>query len=55
MALRTINVYDVEGISEELFEKCIPLVFSEPQVDTASRELPLEGVVLGTPEVMKES
>ena len=49
MALRTINVYDVEGISEELFEKCIPLVFSEPQVDTASRELPLEGVVLGTP------
>ena len=46
-ALRIINVYDVEGISEELFESCIPTVFSEPQSDTASRELPVEGVALG--------
>ena len=35
--LRIINVYDVEGISEELFDHCVPTVFSEPQVDVASR------------------
>ena len=46
-ALRIINVYDVEGISEDLFERCIPTVFSEPQSDTASRELPVAGVALG--------
>ena len=28
-----LNRYDVEGISEELFESCIPTVFSEPQSD----------------------
>ena len=46
-ALRIINVYDVEGISEDLFERCIPTVFSEPQSDAASRELPVAGVTLG--------
>ena len=38
--LRTIHRYDVEGIDEELFEQCIPIVFSEPQVDMAHRRLP---------------
>ena len=38
--LRLINRYDVEGISDELFEQCIPTVFSEPQSDVASRDLP---------------
>ncbi|KXB35081.1 phosphoribosylformylglycinamidine synthase [Atopobium deltae] len=38
--LRIINRYDVEGISQELFERCIPLVFSEPQVDVATTALP---------------
>ena len=42
--LRLINCYDVEGIDEELFERCIPTVFSEPQVDDASREFPVTGV-----------
>ena len=42
--LRLINCYDVEGIDEELFERCIPTVFSEPQVDDASREFPVAGV-----------
>ena len=37
--LRIINRYDVEGISEELFEQCVDTVFSEPQVDVAFREL----------------
>lgn len=36
-----INRYDVEGISEELFESCIPTVFSEPQSDIATRTMPM--------------
>ncbi|MBQ9041759.1 MAG: phosphoribosylformylglycinamidine synthase subunit PurQ [Eggerthellaceae bacterium] len=38
--LRLINRYDVEGISDELFEQCVPTVFSEPQTDDVYRELP---------------
>ena len=34
------NRYDVEGISQELFEQCVPTVFSEPQSDDTFRELP---------------
>lgn len=30
-SLRTIRRYDVEGIDDELFEQCVPTVFSEPQ------------------------
>ena len=40
--LRIVNRYDVEGIDAELFERCVPIVFSEPQVDVTSRELPVE-------------
>lgn len=45
--LRIINMYDVEGITDELFNQCVPTVFSEPQVDNASFELPVEGVLMG--------
>ena len=38
--LRLINRYDVEGISDQLFEACVPTVFSEPQSDNASTEMP---------------
>ncbi|MGN0980216.1 MAG: phosphoribosylformylglycinamidine synthase, partial [Candidatus Avoscillospira sp.] len=38
--LRVLNRYDVEGIRPELFEQCVPLVFSEPQLDTVTREQP---------------
>ena len=38
--LRLINRYDVEGISRELFERCVPTVFSEPQSDDASEAMP---------------
>ncbi len=38
--LHLINRYDVEGISGELFEQCVPTVFSEPQTDDVYRELP---------------
>ncbi|MCF0105056.1 MAG: phosphoribosylformylglycinamidine synthase, partial [Eggerthellaceae bacterium] len=37
--LRIINRYDVDGIDAKLFKKCIPLVFSEPQVDKVSKEI----------------
>ena len=39
-AVRLFNRYDVEGIDEELFRACVPTVFSEPQSDTATDELP---------------
>ncbi len=38
--LRLVNRYDVEGISDELFEQCVPTVFSEPQSDVATLEMP---------------
>ena len=45
--LRLVNRYDVEGIDEELFQRCIPVVFSEPQVDTTTAELPVPSLKLG--------
>ena len=38
--VRLVNRYDVEGISEQLFQQCVPTVFSEPQSDTASADMP---------------
>ena len=38
--LRLINRYDVEGASDELFARCVSSVFSEPQSDTATSEMP---------------
>ena len=38
--LRLVNRYDVEGISEGLFAQCVPTVFSEPQSDVATLEMP---------------
>ena len=38
--LRVINRYDVEGITEELFATCVPTVFSEPQTDVATSQMP---------------
>ena len=39
--LRLLNRYDVEGIDEGLFKRCLPIVFSEPQVDNVIWELPV--------------
>ncbi|PJM78817.1 phosphoribosylformylglycinamidine synthase [Bifidobacterium scaligerum] len=39
-AVRIVNRYDVEGISEELFRQATPTVFSEPQVDNVCADLP---------------
>ena len=38
-SVRILNRYDVENISEQLFEDTIGSVFSEPQLDIATREL----------------
>ena len=38
--LRLLNRYDVEGIAPELFDQCVPTVFSEPQSDNATSQLP---------------
>lgn len=38
--VRIINRYDAQGLDSKLFEAAIPTVFSEPPVDTATRELP---------------
>ncbi|MDO4590213.1 MAG: phosphoribosylformylglycinamidine synthase, partial [Slackia sp.] len=40
--IRLINRYDVEGASDELFEQCVPTVFSEPQSDNAFTDLPAD-------------
>ena len=40
-AMRLVNRYDVEGISQELFDRCVPTVFSEPQTDDVYQEVPL--------------
>ncbi len=37
---RVLNRYDVENIDEQLFEKCIPTVFSEPVTDKVYYHLP---------------
>jgi phosphoribosylformylglycinamidine synthase len=38
--VRLVNRYDVEGISRELFDQCVPTVFSEPQSDVATEQQP---------------
>ncbi|EJW94735.1 phosphoribosylformylglycinamidine synthase, partial [gut metagenome] len=38
--LRLLNRYDVEGVSRELFDSCVPTVFSEPPVDNVYKHCP---------------
>ena len=40
--IRILNRYDVENIDSNLFEYCIGTVFSEPQLDIVTKELPNE-------------
>ncbi len=40
--IRVLNRYDVENIDSNLFEYCIKTVFSEPQLDIVTKELPNE-------------
>ena len=39
-AVRVLNRYDVEGITETLFEECKPIVFMEPPLDLTYDRLP---------------
>ena len=39
-SVRVLNRYDVERIDEELFRYSVNTVFSEPQVDTVSWDVP---------------
>ncbi|MBP3638110.1 MAG: phosphoribosylformylglycinamidine synthase [Clostridia bacterium] len=41
--LRFLNRYDVEGVTDELYNTCKPIVFSEPQVDVTYDKLPEGG------------
>lgn len=41
-SLRIWNRYDVEGISADLFERCIPTIFAELPVDRVHRALPVD-------------
>ena len=38
--VRICNRYDVENVTKELFDSCSTTVFSEPQLDNISNELP---------------
>ena len=37
--LRIINRYDLEGIDEDLFKRCLPTVFAQPQTDLVATQL----------------
>ena len=50
--LRLINRYDAEGMSEELFASCVPTVFSEPQSDMVTFQLPQTDGVLFAVEAL---
>ena len=44
-AVRVLNRYDAENIEASLFNYCVNTVFSEPQVDNVSYEVPQGDVV----------
>ncbi|MEG1987635.1 MAG: phosphoribosylformylglycinamidine synthase [Oscillibacter sp.] len=41
--LRVVNRYDVEGLDQAAFARCVGAVFSEPQLDQVSAALPTGG------------
>ena len=44
-SLRVINRYDAENLTKELFDYAVGAVFSEPQVDNVSLDVPEGGIV----------
>ena len=44
-AVRVLNRYDAENIEEDLFNYCVNTVFSEPQVDNVSYDVPTGDIV----------
>ena len=45
-SVRILNRYDVENITEALFDEAVRSVFSEPQLDLATRELSCENATV---------
>ena len=45
VSLRVINRYDAENLTKELFDYAVGTVFSEPQVDNVSLDVPEGGIV----------
>ena len=50
--VRVFNRYDVENITEELFEYAVKTVFSEPQLDNASKSIDVDGAVVFATEFL---
>ena len=44
-SVRVLNRYDAENIEESLFDYAVNTLFSEPQVDNVSFDVPAGGVV----------
>jgi phosphoribosylformylglycinamidine synthase len=44
--VRILNRYDTEGIDEELYRRCLPIVYSEPQLDLTFTERPADGGIV---------
>ena len=44
-SVRVLNRYDVENIDEQLFSYAVNTVFSEPQVDNVSYDVPVGAFV----------
>ena len=51
-SVRIINRYDAENISEELFEEAVGTVFSEPQLDIATKTVDTEGYTVFATEYL---
>ena len=50
--VRLFNRYDAENITQELFDYAVKTVFSEPQLDIASREIHLPGAYVFAVEAL---
>ena len=46
VSVRILNRYDAENITEELFEKAVRTIFSEPQLDMATTEVDAKGGIV---------
>ena len=42
-SVRVLNRYDADNISEELFDAAVDTVFSEPQLDIATKDISTDG------------
>ena len=52
-SVRVLNRYDVENIDEQLFSYAVNTVFSEPQVDNVSYDVPVGAFVLNEKTAQK--